>query len=120
MHSVIALITSKSCLSRSLAAHFGDEDSIPATPGGCANCTFCITQTPVTFLVGNKNTLKKEKIDEKKIKAVLAATKVRDDARFLARVAFGITSPRVGTEKLGRSSVFGSCSGCDFEVSFLS
>ena len=61
--------------------------------------------------------MKKEKIDEGKIKAVLAATSARDDARFLARIAFGITSPRVGIERLGKSGVFRSCKGCDFEVS---
>ena len=113
MHSVISLITSKSCLSRSLAAHFGDEDSIPAS--GCQNCTFCLTKTPVVFLGATKK-LKKEKIDEGKIKAVLAATTARDDARFLARIAFGIQSPRVGIERLGKNKVFGSCGGCDFEV----
>lgn len=58
---------------------------------------------------------KKEKVDQGKIKAVLAATSVRDDARFLARVAFGISSPRVGIERLGKHKVFGSMSGCDFE-----
>ena len=119
MHSVISLITSKSCLSRSLAAHFGDEDSIPATPAGCANCTFCITKTPIVFPNAYKYTLKKEEIDEKKIEVVLAATSARDDARFLTRIAFGITSPRVKIERLGKHRVFGSCSGCDFEVSFF-
>lgn len=115
MHSVIALITSNSCIARKLARHFGDEASIPAS-SGCQNCTFCLTKTPVTFLCGNKK-LKKERIDEGKIRAVLAATKARDDARFLARVAFGMQSPRVGREGLGKSGVFGSCGGCDFEVS---
>ena len=49
---------------------------------------------------------------------MLAATSARDDARFLARIVFGITSPRVKIERLGKHRVFGSCSGCDFEVSF--
>lgn len=121
MHSVISLITSKSCLSRELARHFGDEDSIPATPAGCGNCTFCITKTPIIFFNGKNNKkLKKEPITETKIKAVLAATSARDDARFLARIAFGMSSPRVTIEKLGKSKVFGSCSGCDFEVSVIS
>ena len=115
MHAVIALITSKNCLARELARHFGDEASLP--PSGCGNCTFCSTKTAVIFL-GAKKKLKKEPINEGKIKAVLAATGVRDDARFLARVAFGMMSPRVGSERLGKSGVFGSMSGCDFEVSF--
>ena len=113
MHAVIALITSKNCLARELARHFGDEASIPLS--GCGNCTFCTTKTPVIFF-GAKKKLKKETILEGKIKAVLAATRVRDDARFLARIAFGIMSPRVGSEKLGKHAVFGSMSGCDFQV----
>ena len=121
MHAVITLITSPRCLARELARHFGDEDSIPPPPAGCGNCTFCLTKTPVVFLLdeNNNNSLKKEKINEAKIKAVLAATKIRDDARFLARVAFGIMSPRVGSERLGKSGVFGCCGGCDFEVSCM-
>ena len=114
MHAVIDLITSKSCLARELARHFGDEGSIP--PSGCGNCSFCTTKTPVIF-IGGKKKLKKMPINEGRIKAILSATKVRDDARFLARVAFGISSPRVGIEKLGKHKVFGSMSECDFEVS---
>ncbi len=114
IHAVIDLITSKSCLARELARHFGDEGSIPAS--GCGNCSFCITKTPVIF-IGGKKKLKKEPINEGKIRAILSATDVRDDARFLARVAFGIPSPRVTIEKLGRHKVFGSMSECNFEVS---
>ena len=114
MHAVIDLITSKSCLARELARHFGDEGSIHAS--GCGNCSFCTTKTPVIF-IGGKKKLKKAPINEGKIRAILSATKVRDDARFLARVAFGISSPRVGIEKLGKHKVFGSMSECDFEVS---
>ena len=116
MHAVIDLITSKSCLARELARHFGDEGSIPAS--GCGNCTFCSTKTPVIF-IGGKKKLKKQPINEGKIRAILSATKVRDDARFLARVAFGISSPRVTIEKLGKHEVFGSMSECDFEVSIF-
>ena len=41
------------------------------------------------------------------IQSVLKATKIRDDARFLARVAFGITSPRITAEKLSKHEIFG-------------
>ena len=116
MHAVIDLITSKSCLARELARHFGDEGSIPAS--GCENCSFCTTKSPVIF-IGGKKKLKKAPINEGKIKAILSATKVRDDARFLARVAFGISSPRVGIERLGKHKVFGSMSECEFEVSIV-
>ena len=66
-------------------------------------------------LVGTKRQ-QKEHVDEAKIKAILSATKVRDDARFLARVAFGISSPRVTSEKLSKNAVYGSMDKCDFEV----
>ena len=108
---VIDLVTG-SCLSRELARHFGDEDTVPEK--GCGHCNFCITHTRVEFLQATDK--RKGHIDEKRIKAILAATNVRDDARFLARVAFGISSPRVTREKLGKHEVFGSMDDCDFEV----
>ena len=114
IHAVIDLITSQSCLARELARHFGDEDSIPET--GCGNCSFCVTKTPIKYLDGGKKQ-QKEPVDEEKIKAILSATKIRDDARFLARVAFGISSPRVTSEKLSKHAVFGSMEKSDFEVS---
>lgn len=114
---VIELVTSTStaggCLSRELARHFGDEDTVPRD--GCGHCNFCITGTRVEFLQETTEN-SRARIDEKKIKAILAATNVRDDARFLARVAFGISSPRVTKEKLGKHEVFGSMTDCDFEV----
>jgi hypothetical protein len=39
--------------------------------------------------------------------AVLIACSARDDPRFLARIAFGIVSPRVMPMRLGRDPVFG-------------
>ena len=38
---------------------------------------------------------RKERINEIKFQAVLAATKVRDDARFLARVSCWILEPTI-------------------------
>jgi len=38
--------------------------------------------------------------------AVLTACSARDDLRFLARIAFGIVSPRVMPMRLGRDPVF--------------
>jgi len=46
--------------------------------------------------------------------AVLTACSVRDDPRVLARIAFGIVSPRVMPIRLGRDLVFGSMNVCDF------
>lgn len=111
VQAVVSFITCNGCLSRELARHFGDESSI--STGGCGNCEFCITRRPVKYVKGG---VEKAKVDQKKIDAVFAATKIRDDARFLARVAFGISSPRVTKEKLAKHKVFGSMKDCDFEV----
>ena len=111
VQGVIDLITANSCMTRSLASHFGDERSIPQA--GCGHCTFCLTQTPLKFVEKQQH---KSQIDEEKVRAILSATTVRDDPRFLARVAFGISSPRVTVEKLGKHSVFGSMDDCNFEV----
>jgi hypothetical protein len=51
------------------------------------------------------------------IKKVLKQCSVRDDPRFLARVAFGLKSPRVTQLKLDKDDVFGSLADHDFEVS---
>ena len=83
---------------------------------GCGHCNFCVTGMKVEFIQSHNLENRKGRIDEAKVKKILAATSVRDDARFLARVAFGISSPRVTVEKLGRHDVFGSMDDCDFEV----
>ncbi|KAK8044152.1 hypothetical protein PG993_004176 [Apiospora rasikravindrae] len=54
------------------------------------------------------------KVDIAGIQAVLKACDVRDDPRFLARVAFGIKSPRVSKLKLQNNGVFGSLEDHDF------
>jgi hypothetical protein len=111
IQAVIKFVTASRCLSRELARHFGDESSVPKD--GCANCQYCLTGIAVQF---SKGGLRKGRIDEAKVKAILSATAVRDDARFLARIGFGIPSPRVTVERLGKHSVFGSLADCDFEV----
>ena len=114
--NVIDLVTAHNCLSRGLAKHFGDDASIPEK--GCGHCSFCITGVPVSFDRVKKRS-RRGRISKKKIQVILAATNVRDDPRFLARVAFGIYSPRIGVEKLGKHAVFGSMDECDFEVRFV-
>ena len=110
---VIDLVTAPACLSRNLARHFADDASVPAA--GCNHCSFCQTHSRVEFANPDAQE-RRGRVDDEKISAVLAATAVRDDARFLARVAFGISSPRVTKEKLGRLEGFGSMDDCDFEV----
>lgn len=113
IYNVVDLITARACLTRGLARHFGDEKTVPIA--GCGHCSFCITRKPVSF-DREQNRSRLGRINEKKFRAILAATTVRDDPRFLARVAFGISSPRVTKEKLGKHEVFGSMDDCDFEV----
>lgn len=47
---------------------------------------------------------------------VLSTVKARDDPRLLARIAFGIHSPRVTLLKLGRHPIFGSMEDHEFMV----
>lgn len=114
VQGVIELITSAGCLNRGLAKHFGDELQMPT---GCGHCNFCLTSKPVKFLQGVGKDCK-GLVDQAKIRTILSATEVRDDPRFLARVAFGISSPRVTSQKLGKHQVFGSMAECNFEVGF--
>lgn len=116
IQQVIDLLTASSCISRGLAKHFGDERSVPE--GGCGHCSFCQTRNPVQFSRDQKRD-RKGRIDSPRYQAVLAATPIRDDPLFLARIAFGIGSPRVTAEKLGKHAVFGSMEDCDFDVSGL-
>lgn len=109
MDQVTDLITGKQCFALSLAKHFGDV--LPENRQECGHCTWCETQQPVE--------LKKPPQvpwDSKAFAKVLAAVPDRDDARFLARVAFGIGSPRVTSAKLGKTQVFGSMEDCSFVV----
>ncbi|KAI1633523.1 P-loop containing nucleoside triphosphate hydrolase protein [Biscogniauxia mediterranea] len=97
------------CFSHSLAKHFGT--SLPKAKSACGHCTFCITGRAVKFAF--KQT---QSSDLAGIRAVLDACDVRDDPRFLARVAFGIRSPRVSRLRLDRSPIFGSLEEHDFTL----
>jgi hypothetical protein len=57
--------------------------------------------------------------DAAAFRLLLQVVPERDDARFLARVAFGISSPRVAMAKLSGSRVFGSMEDHDFMVSSI-
>lgn len=115
IEAVIGLVSSGKCLSRELARHFGDEGSVPEA--GCGNCQSCLKLGKVEFFGGGD---RKGRVDEARLRLILSATATRDDARFLARIAFGISSPRVTGEKLGTHAVFGSMDDCDFEVCIFS
>jgi hypothetical protein len=106
---VVRLATSSSCISQKLAEYFGDN-SIGLT--ACGHCTWCETQTSIS--IKERSTLPTT-LDT--LHDVLDACSVRDDSRFLAKVAFGISSPRITELKLGNHRVFGSLVDHDFKVS---
>lgn len=107
---ILSLITGKSCISRGLATYFGDESH--GVPPKCGHCTWC--ETGAQVVLPEKPPMEP---DPALVEAVLKACSARDDPRFLARVAFGISSPRVTEMKLGKHPVFGSMNVCDFMVS---
>jgi hypothetical protein len=106
---VVSLVTSKSCISRGLAAYFSDGSY--GVPTECGHCTWCETHKQTVL-----PKMPPARPDPGLIAAVLKACSARDDPRFLARIAFGITSPRVTAMKLGKHLVFGSMNVCDFMV----
>lgn len=109
IHQLVDLITSPKCFALSLAEHFGM--SLPDNKKNCGHCTFCVDgkalQSPPR---------PPKVVDHAAIGRVLKATNVRDDPRFLARVAFGIKSPRVGKLGLDKDPAFMSMADHDFEV----
>jgi len=112
-NEVMELVTGKKCFALALTEHFGM--CLPDDKARCGHCTYCITGTPVK---APSPPLKPT--TPQSIQPILQATDVRDDPRFLARVAFGIKSPRVTALKLDRSPVFRSLADHDFDVSFPS
>lgn len=110
--AMLALITSSACFSHALANYFGDD--LPGGKKECGHCTWCESHEAVKKLV-----FPKVDFNWPAFHRVLAQVEDRDDARFLARIAFGITSPRVTALKLGRHPVFGSMADHEFIVNSL-
>lgn len=109
MRSVMDLITGEACFARTLAQHFGD--TLPDGEQECWQCSWCETKQVVPRVEPPRRAW-----DSAAFLKVLETVPARDDPRFLARVAFGISSPRVTQEKLGKSPVFGSMEDHDFVV----
>jgi superfamily II DNA/RNA helicase len=105
--SLIDLITDKQCFSRALASYFGEINR--SAPRECGHCTWCETKTQV--VLPNEPP---QPPDPAKVKQVLDKMSVRDDPRFLAKVAFGIKSPRATDLKVYNTGVFESMNVCDF------
>jgi superfamily II DNA helicase RecQ len=105
--SLIRLITDKQCFSRALAAYFGE--TADGMANDCGHCTWCETHKQVSLPDEPP-----QQPDPAKVKNILDKIKARDDPRFLAKVAFGIKSPRITAEKVASSGVFESMNVCDF------
>lgn len=106
---VADLITGDKCFALSLAQHFGM--SLPDGLTKCGHCTHCLTGKRVIL-----PPMQPPPVNLKGIFNILQECNVRDDPRFLARVAFGIKSPRVIQLKLHTSKVFASLADHDFKV----
>lgn len=109
MDQVTDLVIGKECFARSLAEHFGD--SLPDDAQECGHCTWCTTHEPVQLKQPPKVPW-----DAAAFNKILKTVSDHDDPRYLARIAFGISSPRLTQAKLGRNPVFGSMESCDFMV----
>jgi hypothetical protein len=97
-------------LAHNLAKYFGDDDAVPF--GMCGSCTFCKMGQSVEFIPEKTTT-----VDPNQIHAILRACPERDDPRLLARMAFGITSPRLTINKWSTShALFGSMDSVDFSA----
>jgi hypothetical protein len=110
LDGVFAWAAAPACLPKGLATYFGDGDSLPGD-ATCGHCTVCKAggAPAVTFEYAP------QPLSEAQVTDVLGATPHRDDARFLARVAFGITSPRITREKLHYGAAFGAMSRCRWD-----
>jgi hypothetical protein len=105
--SLIDLITDRKCFSRALAGYFGDSNS--GATDECGHCTWC--ETHLQVVLPNEPA---QPPDPAKVQQVLDKISVRDDPRFLAKIAFGIKSPRGAELKAYSSGVFESMNVCDF------
>ncbi|KAI0639508.1 ATP-dependent DNA helicase [Trametes polyzona] len=107
---VIQFATTDDCMAQMLAAYFGDEDVVP--DGMCGQCTFCLNGQGVEF-----EPIAEAVPDPARIRQILDACPERDDPRLLARMAFGITSPRLTAGKWSTyHPLFGSMVDTDFNA----
>jgi hypothetical protein len=107
--AMLRLITSERCFSRSLAQHFGDD--LPGGKQECGHCTWCMTHAAV-----KQESPPQVPFNKSAFLNILDKVPDRDCPRLLARIAFGITSPRVTLLKLLKDPVFGSMNDHRFMV----
>lgn len=106
---VADLITGDACFALALAQHFGM--GLPDGKTKCGHCTHCLTGARVVLPPRPAPS-----VDMVGIQKILDVCHVRDDPRFLARIAFGIKSPRVFELKLHTKKVLASLEDHDFSV----
>ncbi|KAI0155339.1 ATP-dependent DNA helicase recQ [Xylariaceae sp. FL1272] len=106
--AMIGLFLGRQCFAQALASYFGTQ--LPSGSSKCGHCSFCATGKQLVLPPKPKAA-----IDLNGIRKILAVCDVRDDPRFLARVAFGIKSPRVSQLGLDKQKIFGSLENHDFE-----
>ncbi|EUC36136.1 hypothetical protein COCCADRAFT_34421 [Bipolaris zeicola 26-R-13] len=104
--ALIDLITAKRCFANNMAGYFGDAEHGMKE---CGHCTWC--ETHVQVVLPDEPA---QPPDPVKVKRVLDAVAIRDDARMLAKLAFGVKSPRMGALKLYSLDVFESMNVCEF------
>ncbi|TAQ91468.1 hypothetical protein B7494_g163 [Chlorociboria aeruginascens] len=107
--AVLRLITNSDCYSKALAQHFGDD--LQDGKKECGHCTWCLTHQAVI-----RQDPPPVKFDRAAFQAIMEAIPDRDDPRFLARVAFGISSPRATAMKLSKSPIFASMEDHEFST----
>jgi hypothetical protein len=105
--ALINLLTDKKCFSFALASYFGETSGAMAEE--CGHCTWCETHEQVILPDEPP-----QRPDPMKIERILEKVTARDDPRFLAKIAFGINSPRITAEKIKSTGVFESMNVCDF------
>jgi RecQ family ATP-dependent DNA helicase len=105
--ALINLVTDKKCFSLSLAKYFGESSDTMSEE--CGHCTWCETHEQV--VLPNEPPQPPDPI---KVQRILEKVTARDDPRFLAKIAFGINSPRITAEKIKSTGVFESMNVCDF------
>ena len=108
---LVNLITGKKCFSRALAEYFSESPDSDGMKEECGHCTWCETHEQVTMPDEPP-----QPPDPQKVQKILAACSVRDDPKFLAKIAFGIKSPRMSALGIYKSGVFDSMNLCDFKV----
>lgn len=106
--ALINLVSDKKCFSLALAAYFGE--SADDMPEECGHCTWCETHEQVQL--PNEPP---QPPDPALVKRILEQVPARDDPRYLAKIAFGIKSPRMTQDGIYKKAVFESMNVCDFE-----